>query len=354
MRRLARNPIQFDVFEAFAGHGHQQKVSIYKPEATEMFVNSVRTSIERALKNQAFLHGQRTQAMFEALVASLGRVSLLKQEDAGEVYTSEERLEVPDFRVVLADGSQSLIEVKNFYQAQRPEAPFEMTEAYSDGLLRYAALMRCDLRIATYWAGWNLWTLVPVTAFRQEGDRRLINLIDALKANEMALLGDLAVGTKFPLCLKVIADKRAPRLLNEEGKATFTISQVELYCGGQRISDDLDRRIASYLMFYGKWIEEEPRVHLDDGKIDSIDICVGPDEDQGQGFEIVGWLSGMFSRFYAQATEGEGQIGQIRADITPGALGSLIPEGYTGKDLPLWVFVLKPMLPDESMPHENR
>src|SRR5207237_10049330 len=91
-------------------------------------VERTRESGRRSLSKEALLHALRTQSMFEALLVSLGAVELLKQEDAGEIYAFDETLEVPDFRLVLRDGSQLLVEVKNFYQTNNARKSFEVDD----------------------------------------------------------------------------------------------------------------------------------------------------------------------------------------------------------------------------------
>ena len=54
--------------------------------------------------------------MFEALVVSLGRYRLLKPEDSGRIFP-QRGFRAPDFRVVLEDGSNWLIEVKNVFES---------------------------------------------------------------------------------------------------------------------------------------------------------------------------------------------------------------------------------------------
>ncbi len=70
-----------------------------------------------------------------------------------------------------------------------------------------------------------------------------------------------------------------------------------------------------------------------------------PLEDSGQGFEIVGSLSSMYSAFYRQTTAPEGLVGQIWLEAVPGKLAELVPEGYRGKALPLWIFIQSPSHP---------
>ena len=189
MKRLPRDPMRFELINVFAAFGPEEKVSLREPAATNGFVARTRASVESSLKNEAFLHGLRTQSMFEALVVSLGAVEILKQEDSGEIYASddpEHMLEVPDFRLVLEEGSQILVEVKNFYQDKDPTQSFALGANYLEGLIRYSKLMACNLLLAIYWTKWNIWTLVPPEVLRSEGQRRKLDMLDAINANQVS------------------------------------------------------------------------------------------------------------------------------------------------------------------------
>jgi len=352
MKHLPRDPIRFDLINAFAEFGRCEKISLNHPAAAEGFVERARASIKRSLANEAFLYGVRTELMFESLVASLGKVQILKSEDSGEIYVSDESLKVPDFRLVLADGSQVLVEVKNFYQGEDARRAFKLDGGYLGGLVRYSKTMNCDLLLAIYWSRWNIWTLVKPDLFKVENEERTLDMLEAMKGNHMASIGDCSIGTRFPLSLVMHADKSKPRSIGAHGNVQFTISNVEAYCAGQRLTDPEERRIAIYLMFYGKWdYETEPRIV--ENEIELVEHRWVPEVDHEQGFEIVGSLSEMFSTFYKFATQEEGQVRELRLDISPGAWGSLVPEDYKGKALPLWRFTLQALQPTDEATRER-
>jgi Holliday junction resolvase len=343
MKRLSRDPMRFDLISVFAEYGREEKVSLRNANAAADFVQRARASIDLSLSNDALLYGVRTELMFEALVASLGTVEILKHEDAGEVYVSDEGLRIPDFRLVLSDGSQILVEVKNFYQGKDARQDFELDRNYLQGLIRYSKAMKCDPLVAIYWARWNIWTLVPTEAFADAGERVKIDMLDAMKANHMMKLGDYSVGTRFPLSLVLHADKTKPRKVRADGEATFVISGVDVQCAGKSIANALERRIATFLMFYGRWMYEV-KPQIVGGEIESVEHRWFPEEDHNQGFEIVGAMSEMFCTFYKFATQEERQVGRLRIDVSPGSLGNLIPDDYKGIGLPLWRFRLEPSL----------
>ena len=97
MKQLPRDPIRFDLINAFAEFGRSERISLSDPKAADDFVERARASINQSLSNDALLHGMRTEHMFEAMVASLGAIEILKQEDSGEIYAADEGFKVPDF-----------------------------------------------------------------------------------------------------------------------------------------------------------------------------------------------------------------------------------------------------------------
>src|SRR6202035_2835589 len=121
----------------------------------------VNDAVSRILADPALMHGQRVEAMFEALLVSLGQFRLLKGEDNG--------------RVVLQDGVHWVIEVKNVYETD----PFQqerrlMSREYYAKLAAYATATGAELKLAVFWARWSVWTLVsPDRLLDDAGDLKL-------------------------------------------------------------------------------------------------------------------------------------------------------------------------------------
>ncbi|MDB6155521.1 MAG: hypothetical protein JWL90_3974 [Chthoniobacteraceae bacterium] len=85
------------------------------PITPDAFSNLIKKAFTDSSANPIVIHGLRVQAMFEHVAAGLGRTTLIKQEDAGEISASDVRLRPPDYRIVLNDGRQLLVEVKNMH-----------------------------------------------------------------------------------------------------------------------------------------------------------------------------------------------------------------------------------------------
>jgi len=140
--------------------------------------------------------------MFESLLISLGDFQLLHAQDTGRLLPTD-RFRAPDFRVMLQDGSHWLIEVKNVYEPD----PFNQerrlfNREYYEALTAYAAATGAELKVAVFWARWAMWTLVsPERLLTANGDVHL-DLMTAMRVNELSRLGDRMIGTRPPLVLR--------------------------------------------------------------------------------------------------------------------------------------------------------
>jgi hypothetical protein len=332
-----------DLLSLFGRFGREQRISLRDFRAIELFMESAKASVAEALSNDALLHGQRTQNMFEALVVSLGRYKLLKTEDTGRVHP-EGSYTAPDFRVVLRDGTQWLIEVKNVYEGDPLRQRLRLRKADFAKMAAYAATVQCPLKFALYWARWRIWALVDCTSFEPEGDKLAIDMIKAVQLSELAQLGDRTIGTTPPLTLRLMADPSKPRAVAPDGEVMFTINDAKIFCGDDEITDSLERNIAWIFMQYGDWQCSEPHAVLSDELLDGIEFVWTPREpaNDGENFEMIGTLSAMFSRYYAEQTLKEDGIVQTEADLIPDWLAPLVDREHKTKTLPLWIFVIQP------------
>jgi len=351
MKQVRQGSLKFDGFRPFASFAFEQKLSLSAPETPAKFASQLAAEIRKATDDDKFVFGHRTESMFAAMVTSLGSVKLIKGEDGTDCFAEDETLEVPDFRVVLQDGRQLLIEAKNFHQGDAPTKPFRMKANYVDSLTAYAKLMKCDLCIAVYWSRWNLWSLTTPAAFSRSGDWCTTDLGTAMKFNAMSLVGDVMVGTKMPLKMVFEVEhlsEARPEPTTREFEARIT--NVYASCAGRRIEDATESRIAFYMMLYGNLVEETIPVFHDD-RLVAFEHVFNKEQETDQGFELVGSLSSMFSRFYRHATsdQDKGGVKQIHARTRPGALGQLIPKGFKGDALPLWILHQRPGEPGESI-----
>lgn len=332
----------FELFAEFEKFGADQKIDLSDPAAIRAFVTHAREVVKDALDDPALIYGQRAEAMFEALLISLGQFTLLKPEDTGRIYPPNE-FRIPDFRVVLNDGTQWLIEVKNVYEKDPGKQERKlMTPEYYQQLRRYSRAMGAELKLAVYWARWGVWTLVSPTKLVDECGSLSLTMFDAMKANEMGKLGDRTLGTKPPLRFRLVADPSKPRSLEPDGNANFTPSNVQFFCDDIEITDARDREIAWVFVQYGNWEESGPTAILDDDTLEAIEFCWRPIEQSHDGFAIIGSLSRMFARYFAEQTVRDGDVIRVRAPQKPDWFAPLVSTEYQSEQLPLWRFILQP------------
>lgn len=341
MKKLRRDPAKLEALNLFSTLLPEGKTSFFEPGSKESFLSRMTEGLTSALGSQGTLHGARVQSMFEHMVVSFNEVKLLKQEDAGTCYG--ESIVPPDYRVITESEEHFLIEVKNHFHNDATK-PFRIRDAYLAALIRYADVMKCPLRIAIYWAKWNLWTLNDVRYLASNGRYSSIELPAAMKTNLMATLGDYSVGTKYPLTLRLLPPQDQPIEISITGELTMTIGGAELACAGVIIRDKIAENYAFYLMLYGEWKYNGALVEMADGNPIAIVHTVEPEmvSNPNEQFEIIGSRSSMFSTFYNSFTLGERGVEGFRQFDTPEKLGPMMPPDYRSPDLPLWRFVLRP------------
>ena len=336
-------PKPFDLLNVLGRFGAEQKVSLRDPQMRSAFANHVADAVDQALGDSALLHGQRAEAMFEALLVSLGEFRLLTREDGGQVFPSE-RYVAPDFRVVLNDGAQWLIEVKNVYETD----PFAQSRTllnadYHGKLADYATATGGQLKLAVFWARWSTWTLVSPEKLLDAAGGLTLDMFTALKANELASLGDMTIGTRAPLKLRLTADPDRTGPIGPDGQVEVVFSRSQVFSEDRELLDPVEQEIAWIFTQYGQWEEQEPIPLIDGERLLAIEFSWAPVKEAGeQGFDFVGSLSRIFARYYAEHTMQGRDVVQLRAPLRTGWFAPLIRSDYQSKALPLWRIKLQP------------
>ena len=275
----------------------------------------------------------------------------MKAEDNSKVYPPD-NYKVPDYRVVLPDGAQWLVEVKNKYikdpQGQKDRF---MTPAYREKLENYASATGGQLKLAVYWARWRIWTLISPERFLDRDGYVTVDMLTALMKNEMVSLGDQAIGTRPPLRVLLDADPCTSGPIEADGTVKFTISGVRLFCDEDEIVDPIEKNLAWMFIRYGGWREDGPHAVLERNRLQAVEFRWDPEERTNRDFEIIGTLSEMFCRYYAEQTIADREIVQIHASPRPAWFEPLVSAEYTGKALPLWQLKLHPK--HHSMPETD-
>lgn len=348
MKRLKRKPLEYDAFTLLAEYARASGISLKRAATAKRLGRALVDSVKKYTKNPAFLYGQRAEALFEMIVVMLGKARLIKREDIGPVYHAPDiSVRAPDFRLVLQDGRQVLVEVKNC----NAEMDFrEDTADYIETLRSYANETKCDLYYAIQWVRWQAWTLVHHSRLIGKDNKVGISFADAMTANEMAIVGDRMIGTRAPLRFRAeflelssANVKRRRRVHNLQVKGP-----LKLFSEDRQLTDPVELSIAFAFMLYGRWKEHE-KIELDDEKkVKTVEYIFAPPEEiaaqQTQGFDLVASLSGLISKMYREQTMKANEIVGILANFEPGALRQFIPTDYHqgAHNLPLWVFTMMP------------
>lgn len=305
----------FDLLAVAAAFAKHKGVPLNDPAFVEVFLADAALRLKDVLSDNPLLYGTRTERLFEATVLSLGHYRLLKAEDNGRVH-ADDKLRAPDFRVVLNEGDQWLVEVKNVHCEDPMVQQTRLSAAYLASLRTYADAVGTPLRIAIYWSLWNMWTLFDPGRFIGADGAADIAMMDAVKVNEFGRLGDVSILTMHPLRLIL----EAPLLGLDDGEENLVdalFAGARVFSQDIELSDPKDRHMAILLMLYGEWtMDGRPPAQREDGSV-FVELVAEPEEPSESGQDGVGWASRIFSRFFATRTVEEGQVVQINGDAVP-------------------------------------
>ncbi|MEN6370487.1 MAG: hypothetical protein ABFD64_00585 [Armatimonadota bacterium] len=343
--RLARDNVNLDILDLFDKLARDAELSLTDESCSEEFVERIRVGFEATKSHEATLYGRRAESMFGYVAASLGQCSLIKKEDAGEIYVDDMDVLVPDYRIHLKDNKMFFVEVKNVH-ASSATFKWSCKAEIIEKLVKYAQIFNTECKIALYWSRWNHWMLFPIDKLHLNGQGKCeISFAEAAKASEMSILGDVMLGTTPPLSIRFQADQTKPRYVDNDGKCQFTISGIDLYCGSKLIRDSAECQLAFYLILFGDWPIGEPTAHIESSNLSYIELVAAPEKTvPNQGFEIIGSLSKIISSQYRNLTAEDKQLIRLSPSAQPGSLGIFIPASYKGIDLKLWQFHVTPSL----------
>lgn len=356
MKRLARNPEKFEPFELYTTLGRIHNYQLGNPAHNKAFLERIDASLKSSQSDQQLIHGKRMEILFGLMAAGFGVCKLVKVEDSGEIFSAEE-VAVPDYLLILEDGTKIFVEVKNC-NIKDIHKPYILKKTYTSKVEKYAELHGIPVYYAIHYRNMNnKWTLQPLTSFVEKEDHYSTNIIRSLATNEMHLIGDIYIGTKPSLALELIADidESTPALNNSEGY--FSPKGYKIYCSGNEINDETERKIANYLMMYGDWSESEPEAIVDeDGKMQSISITLSPEIPENferNGFDFIGVLSTMITKeFNIQTIQGK-KVTAMDTNLEPHDFSVKIPSDYKGGSLPLWRISMLPNLDYKESPDEG-
>lgn len=342
MKRLARDAGKFEAVDLFTAVARDKKFEIGNSEDLNSFISGIRESLENSHATPRLLYGKRVEALFAQVAGALGECKFIKSEDAGEMFSDDDGLQAPDYRLILKDGRTFLVEVKNFH-SDPFKVPFVLRKPYFLKLEKYAEMHGVQLKIAVFFSQINRWCLLSKRAFKEKGKSFEIGFAHALAKSEMGeLLGDKSYGTLPELKIELFTDERHVQTTNDDGKTAIVFGRVKAYCAGAEIHDAHEQDIAFYFMRFGEW-EHHDEQCVENGRLLSWAFSCRPrDRCEGQEFEIIGCQSTMISAAFAEHTLHKGLTIALDAPVDPANFQFNISKDYNGKDLPLWQFTMVP------------
>ena len=340
IKPIKRNPQKFDTIELFSLIGKEKNYNLNNIEDIDNFTTDINKSLKENI-TPTLLYGKRIEKTFAYVISSLGKCKIIKEEDSGEIFTNE-NIMIPDYRIILVDNSQFLVEVKNFNQ-KRPDIDYKISTKDFDKYIHYSKIMGVPLYFSIYWSKLRMWTLVSSSKFVKNGNKMSLSFTDATMNNKMSsLFGDYMIATTPPLKIRMYADKSEDRI-TIGSNINFTIEKVEVYCNSILIKDKEEQSIVWNLIMFGRWIEtNEVIFEKDSNLVNYIDFIYLPDEyDDTQPFAHVGDASEIITQqyFYSTSTK-DGNIKSIYPFGFSNNYGTNIKMPYTKKDLPLWIFYI--------------
>ncbi|WP_339101302.1 hypothetical protein WKQ99_10235 [Pseudomonas atacamensis] len=343
MKRLPRNPLRFDPVELYTAISRDLDYKIEAETDHKDFLEKVGASLKTSVQNPNILHGKRVEALFAHVAGALDRCKFIKQEDSGAMFSDGKNLQAPDYSLILKDGRRFMVEVKNCHDSD-PNYKFILKKDYMERLENYADMHGASLKIAIYFSRMNRWVLLSKESLSQKGNKFYTTFIEAFPRSEMIELGDRMIGTIPNLSFELLSSTSKEAFVTDDDQASFTVGDVKIYCANKEITDDLEMRIAFYLIRFGRWTTDLPTAITEDKRLLSIRYEFYPEcgWDEDQGFALVGELSSMVSSAYNELTVYENRVIALDVKVDPEIFKVFIPDGYKGQRLPLWQLLIQP------------
>lgn len=352
MKRARTPSLPIEALNLFAQLPGAEQSLLLDGTAASEFGATMAAGLADSLADQRRLHGHWAQDLFRAVLISLDATTLIKDEDAGELYHDEGRpLHLPDFRVVTKVGEHLLVEVKNVGPARMLKTQRILAEHFN-ATQDYARLTRARLVFAHYWSGVNWWTLVDADRFTPSGKYFELTISEASKANEFAMVGDLLLMTSSVITVMMLAagikdgTRVDPEMAAGLSVLGFEPSTVHFACDGVPVISRNEAELVQAVALWGGGAMSDPGLIADEmgnrvGLVMTIQSPAGTESPN-----LGSRLSSIYSARYLAATTDAigGSVKQLRyqPDPTLTRLAAIARAGVTGRVMPVQVFTQVP------------
>ncbi len=333
MKRMKRNLKQFEIIDLFTAMARDEGFRLDDTNAIDNLIDTLKSNFQKSKSNPIQLYGKHTESLFAYVAGSLENIILLKQEDSGEIYCSNDEIKIPDFRLILKDETQILVEVKNCHSKVFSIKKNEITK-----LQKYAELNKVELKLAIYFSLYNKWFLLSLDSLNENNNSFIIDFKNDMGKSEMNLLGDrmLATTPNLELILELDNNKKN----NTDG---YDITKIRVLCSGSELENKFEKNLAIDFIRYGEWeIFIKHLTNLESQLIGVHFIARPKNFIDGQHFQIIGMKSSIISNKYKDITCKDGKIISISPQNNPSEFSVFIPKDYNSSKFPIWSFILQP------------
>lgn len=116
MRRRESDLSHFLLLRKLDAFARSREVSIQKESTQDELLRELQAALTLHRTNPTRLYGFRVESMFAHVTAALRGTEIITEEDSGIFFYNGDEMRRPDFRLLLNDGAQILVEVKNSTQ----------------------------------------------------------------------------------------------------------------------------------------------------------------------------------------------------------------------------------------------
>jgi hypothetical protein len=344
MRRGNRDPERIETVKLLDAVARKRGMSLSDTSAHRSLMQALEGSFSASNQVENIKRGLRVEAMFAYVAGALGNCLIVKEEDAGDLFFDGEEVVAPDYQIITKDGEHFFVEVKNCHEFHITDYKYKFKPRYLNKLKRYAALFGHDLKVAIYWSSWNLWCLVSVERFTEDGKELSLSFQDCFRYNEMLLLGDGMLGVNIPIEVRI---KQVPKTNpNTDVNALIPemLPYIDIYCKDKLIRDPLEKKLAFFLMLYNDWETSKPKIASDSKSRRFIQIRTEAEPAEGFNFALTDFLSRIISQQYNLMTVSESAISRLAPSLEPKELGIIIPLEFRSPILKLKRFLISPVV----------
>ena len=151
MKRHLLDKKYFSLLKMLDDFAQSDGKTIYDELVLDKFVERLSKAVQQHRDNPIRVHGFRVESMFAHISAALSKCRIITEEDSGALFSIDEDIRRPDFRIITIEQEQFFVEVKNYHQKD-PLKPISFKLSYILTLRKYADAFNIPLKIAIFWS----------------------------------------------------------------------------------------------------------------------------------------------------------------------------------------------------------